>query len=362
MAQWLLKYFKHNKWYYMAQAGGWLVFTAIHILFYKISLPINIQVILFYLSWLFIGFIISHIYRFFLKKYAIIQKPLYIQIILTLFSPVLLSYIFFNIIQRIGCYLGVLTSTSDNTAFLDVSGYYNFYVVFLVWNVGYFGMSYVINYRKQEITELKLEAANREVELNILKSQLNPHFLFNALNSIRALIDENPQKSREAITQLSNILRNILSAQKNKEILFENEISIVKDYLSLEKIRYEERLEYSFDIDPKTLKFPIPPLMIQTLVENAIKHGIAKLSKGGKIHIHSRLAFPMWFISVINTGKILENDPKNHGIGIKNTLDRLELIYGHNAFFRLEQINENEVKAEIVIKITDNLLSFTSNQ
>ncbi|GIV27368.1 MAG: histidine kinase [Bacteroidia bacterium] len=349
----IFKYFKHNRWYYIAQVSGWVVFTLVHVLFYKIALPLELNVIVFYLSWLFIGFLISHIYRFFLKKFLVIQKPLYIQIALTLISPIFLSYIFFNTVQGIGCKLGVLNSTSDNTAFLDVSGYYNFYLVFLIWNVGYFGVNYVINYRKEEITELKLEAANREVELNILKSQLNPHFLFNALNSIRALIDENPQKSREAITQLSNILRNILSAQKNKEIHFEDEISIVQDYLSLEKIRYEERLNYSFEIDPKTLQFSIPPLMIQTLVENAIKHGIAKQPKGGHIRIHSRLAYPMWFITIINTGKIQNNENKTNGIGIKNTLDRLQLLYGNNAYFKLEQVSENEVLAEIVIKLND---------
>jgi hypothetical protein len=350
----LIRYFHQNKWYYIAQMSGWLTFTLVHVLFYKIALPLDINVILFYVSWLFFGFWISHIYRFFLKKFTVLQKPLYVQIILTLASPLVLSYLFFNIVQWVGCYMGVLNKESDNTAFLDVSGYYNFYIVFLIWNIGYFGLNYVINYRKEEIKELKLEAANREVELNILKSQLNPHFLFNALNSIRALIDENPEKSREAITQLSNILRNILSAQKNKEIHFEDEISIVKDYLSLEKIRYEERLNYSFDIDPKTLQFSIPPLMIQTLVENAIKHGIAKLPKGGSIRIHSRLAHPLWFISIINTGKIQSNiEHKNNGIGIKNTLDRLQLLYGNNAHFKLEQINDNEVLAEIVIKLSE---------
>lgn len=347
------RYFRQNKWYYIAQASGWLIFTLVHVLFYKISLPVDVNVILFYTSWLLVGFLISHIYRFFLKKFSIITKPLYIQILLTLLSPVFLSYAFYVIVQVIGCNLGILNKNSDNTAFLDVSGYYNFYVVFLVWNVGYFGVNYVINYRKEEITELKLEAANREVELNILKSQLNPHFLFNALNSIRALIDENPEKSREAITQLSNILRNILSAQKSKEIHFADEINIVKDYLSLEKIRYEERLDYTFDIDPKTFNFLIPPLMIQTLVENAIKHGIAKLPKGGKIKVHSRLAYPLWFISIINTGKINHQDNKHNGIGIKNTLDRLELLYGNNAHFKLEQINNDEVLAEIVIKMSE---------
>lgn len=354
MVKEIVRYFKQNKLYYLAQLAGWLVFILVHILFYEIALPLNINILLFYLSWLWIGFLLSHIYRFLLKKKLIIQKSLYIQLIFTFISPLFLSIIFYYIVQGIGILLNVVNKNTDDALYLDMSGYYNFYVVFLIWNIGYFGLNYVLNYKKEEIKELKLEAANREVELNILKSQLNPHFLFNALNSIRALVDEDPQKSREAITQLSNILRNILSAQKNKEIHFEDEISIVKDYLSLEKIRYEERLNFSFEIDPKTRYFLIPPLMIQTLVENAIKHGIAKLPQGGEIHVVSRLVHPIWFISIINSGKINKTENQPHsGIGIKNTLDRLQLLYGNHAHFKLEQINEQQVLAEILIKLNE---------
>ena len=119
-----------------------------------------------------------------------------------------------------------------------------------------------------------------EIELNNLKSQLNPHFIFNALNSIRALVDENPSKSKQAINQLSNILRNSLASDKKGLTKFEDELKIVKDYLGLESIRFEERLKTEFDIHPDSQKFLVPPLMIQTLVENGIKHGISKLTAG----------------------------------------------------------------------------------
>ena len=124
-----------------------------------------------------------------------------------------------------------------------------------------------------------------EIELNNLKSQLNPHFIFNALNSIRALVDENPSKSKQAINQLSNILRNSLASDKKGLTKFEDEIKIVKDYLGLESIRFEERLKTEFEIHPESQKFLVPPLMIQTLVENGIKHGISKLTPGGVIQL-----------------------------------------------------------------------------
>ena len=124
-----------------------------------------------------------------------------------------------------------------------------------------------------------------EIELNNLKSQLNPHFIFNALNSIRALVDENPLKSKQAINQLSNILRNSLASDKKGLTKFEDELKIVKDYLGLESIRFEERLKTEFDIHPESQKFLVPPLMIQTLVENGIKHGISKLTPGGVIQL-----------------------------------------------------------------------------
>ena len=124
-----------------------------------------------------------------------------------------------------------------------------------------------------------------EIELNNLKSQLNPHFIFNALNSIRALVDENPSKSKQAINQLSNILRNSLASDKKGLTKFEDELKIVKDYLGLESIRFEERLKTEFEIHPDSQKFLVPPLMIQTLVENGIKHGISKLTPGGVIQL-----------------------------------------------------------------------------
>ena len=207
------------------------------------------------------------------------------------------------------------------------------------------------NLNGTEIQNLKLEANKNEIELNTLKSQLNPHFMFNSLNSIRALVDEDPKKAKTTITQLSNILRNTLMMHKNKFIAFEEEIKLVTDYLALEHIRYEERLTFDLDIDPKTLQIPIPPMMIQTLVENAIKHGISNLVDGGEIIIKATLEDDTFKISVKNTGQLISNSHSLLGVGVENTNNRLKILYGNKANFKLENFDYKNVISELTIKL-----------
>src|SRR5690606_34796559 len=121
--------------------------------------------------------------------------------------------------------------------------------VFIIWSLLYFLFHFINNYKKEEIKNLKWEAARNEIELNKIKSQLNPHFIFNSMNSIRALVDENPDLAKNAITQLSNVLRNSLLMGKKKLIPLGDELKIVDDYLSLEKTRFEERLTIIKKID-----------------------------------------------------------------------------------------------------------------
>src|SRR5690606_38237133 len=125
------------------------------------------------------------------------------------------------------------------------------------------------------------QAVKNEIELNRLISQLNPHFVFNSMNSIRALIDEDPKLAKQAVTELSNVLRNFLLMGKKTMVAFSEELKMVKDYLSLEKIRFEEKLQIIIKVDDDCMNFLVPPLMIQTLVENGIKHGTSKLPEGG---------------------------------------------------------------------------------
>lgn len=220
------------------------------------------------------------------------------------------------------------------------------FILYALWVLIYFMFHYFESYRKS----LQYEAAMNEIELSNLKSQLNPHFIFNALNSIRALVDENPKKSKDAITQLSNILRNSLAMDKKQLVDFTDEIKTVRDYLALESIRYEERLSTKLDIHPDSEFYKVPPMMMQTLVENGIKHGISNLKHGGKIEISTNIVDAMFVIQIRNSGRYLNGKKKkNSGYGLENTKKRLQLIYGEDATFKIQNDENETVLTEIQI-------------
>jgi LytS/YehU family sensor histidine kinase len=221
-----------------------------------------------------------------------------------------------------------------------------YFILFFLWTIFYFIYHYFDRYN----TSMKYEASMIEIELNNLKSQLNPHFIFNALNSIRALVDENPRKSKLAINQLSNILRNSLASDKKGLTKFEDELKIVKDYLGLESIRFEERLKTEFDIHPESYKFLVPPLMIQTLVENGIKHGISKLTPGGTIRLTTEVLNDRLTVQIRNSGHLVNGTKRSkEGLGLKNSIQRLKLIYGEEASFRIVSESDSIVLTELVI-------------
>jgi signal transduction histidine kinase len=211
---------------------------------------------------------------------------------------------------------------------------FNLSVVVFVWQAIYFGVHYLENYRRSEIHAVQLTSTLKEAELASLKTQLNPHFLFNALNSIRALTMENPHKAHEAITRLSNILRYTLQSGDAPVADLKTELRIVKDYLELEKIRFEERLRVFYQIDEATESVAVPVMALQTLVENAIKHGISTRTDGGDIVIRSRRENGRITIDVENSGEWQESAGSTR-VGLENVRQRLELIYGSRAELRI---------------------------
>lgn len=228
---------------------------------------------------------------------------------------------------------------------------FNISVILLLWSFIYFSIHYFENYKTSEIERLIWEAAVKDFELKTLKSQLNPHFMFNALNSIRALIEENPESAKTSITQLSNIFRYSLRIERTETVPLEEEIKTVMDYLSLEQVRFEERLQFKVDVAPETRNIEIPPMMVQTLVENSIKHGVSKISEGGFVELSTSLVDNALHILIKNTGSVNETDIlQSKGYGISNTKQRLNILYGVNATFSLKNVN-GYVSTELIIPL-----------
>jgi hypothetical protein len=205
---------------------------------------------------------------------------------------------------------------------------------------------------RSEIERFQLMTSVKEAELRALKSQVNPHFIFNSLNSLRALIDENPARARTAVTQLANLLRYSLQSGQLETVPFEDELGVVNDYLALEQVRHEERLRLRLDIAPEALRLPIPPMLLQTLVENAVKYGITPRAEGGEIAIIARNEGGALRIQVSNPGE-LESKPaaSSTGLGLHNAAERLRLIFGERATLRLLSNQPELVVAEAVIPL-----------
>jgi len=220
------------------------------------------------------------------------------------------------------------------------------YSLFLImWSAVYLTYHLLQKSRLQELNNLKLQASQTESELKTLRDQLNPHFLFNSLNSIRALIEIEPNTAKSANTTLSSLLRSSLLLGRKSLISLQDELQLVEEYLKLEKIRYEERLSYTLKNEVQSTVL-IPPFLIQSMVENAIKHGISKRVKGGEINVHVRYENNNLLMEVINDGEFEEDN--NSGIGIQNTKRRLEIIFGRSAGFEIKNIN-NKVHSYIWI-------------
>lgn len=223
------------------------------------------------------------------------------------------------------------------------------FILIALWLLIYMVWHYLERNRKNELSRLTLQKTVKDLELKTIKSHINPHFIFNSLNSIRALVDENPQRARTAITELSNILRSSLQVEKMETVPLQKELDIVKDYLGLEQMRFEERLKVEMDIDEDTLDQQVPPMMLQTLVENAIKHGISKRIGGGTVKIISQFDDDNFKLAVQNTGNL--EAKTNDGFGFKSTRDRLKFLRDGKAYLKVEQIAPLKVQAMIVMPL-----------
>lgn len=338
-----------KKAYWISQVTGWTVFAITNIIvsasFDYFSWERTIELL--YLC--FSGVILTHIFRDIVKKNGWLNLPLKKIIPRILIASIIIGSILFFLFAVISIGVGSFNINHFKAAFI-LADIFRLSSTILLWALIYFAVHYFENYRQAQIESLIWEAAVKDFELKTLKSQLNPHFMFNALNSIRALIEVDPKGAQTAVTKLSNILRYSLTMERIETVPFGKEMQTVSDYLELETIRFEERLKYKIDVDPKSLNIEIPPMMIQTLVENGIKHGISKRTEGGEIAIKSEVQDSLLHIKIKNNGQIGSDAiQKSKGFGISNTKHRLHLLYGEQASFSIINKTENEVLAELII-------------
>jgi len=339
--------------YVLCQLGGWSAYgLVLAFAYYTIRTKPSPMFFPSIMVDIIFGLVITHFMRAFMKKVKVLNHNLKKQIIFLTLITICFAFIYATIVAWVDQELKYESSIMAQYGFWNKAArlFYGFFFIILIWNFIYFTYHFVEKSSKEQLDKIRLESLVKELELKTIKSHINPHFIFNALNSIRALVDENPERARTAITELSNILRSSMQAEKLETASLERELSLVKDYLELEHIRFEDRLNVEYDIDEDTLDQMVPPMMLQTLVENAIKHGISKQVSGGKIKIISDFRGDHHELIVQNTGTLL-TDKNPEGFGIVSTQNRLKLLYGGKADFALKNVNGNMVEAKVIIPV-----------
>jgi two-component system LytT family sensor kinase len=327
-----------KRFYWLAQFIGWTAYCGLLSLSVYTNNPSHLDSVFFFNIMVIIvsGIAVTHLQRFMFLKLGWLSFKLP-----RLIPRLLLSSFFFSIIIAIidlsTDYMSNINSIRENPIEIStvIVNVFSILLLVLFWNAIYFTFHFFQQSRNQEVHNLELKASNRESELKNLRSQLNPHFLFNSLNSIRALITVEPEKAKVSITTLSNLLRQSLVLGRENLVALENELDLAKSYLELEKIRFEERLSIEWELAPGLELFEIPPFTLQMLVENAIKHGISNLKDGGVVRVKVIENNEEVVIEVKNSGNLA--DIVDLGVGIENIKQRLLLQYGAGAAFDLKE-------------------------
>lgn len=343
--------------YWKCQLIGWSVASLYWGYTGYTSGEFNLMIGLFqFLSDIFLYILITHLYHLYALKHNF-RDLSFNHLLKRLIPAVIVLGLAYTILTLLKTYIIRIwfwpDSTEDFVVFVR-----GIWVVVLVagirlmsiWLLAYHFYYYAQKEIRTSQENARLAIMNRDAQLDNLSAQLNPHFLFNSLNNIKSLVLENPHSARRGIDLLAELLRSGLYEQHLTLTTVGEEIDLVKDYLELEKLRFEERLQYNISVADKTASVQILRLSIQTLVENAIKHGINQLNQGGIIDVKVLREDDFIRFTVQNQGKMIEAGSAT-GVGLKNLKERLKLQYNDKARFDIKAQQDETVLATILIPL-----------
>ena len=225
-------------------------------------------------------------------------------------------------------------------------------IVLLAWSALYFGIKDQRNLLAQQERTLRAETLAREAQIQMLRYQLNPHFLFNTLNTLVSLIGEDDRRAKQFVHELAEFLRYSLLDTDRHTVALREEIEVIHSFLAIEKLRFEDDLRVEFDVDPATESMQIPPFLVQSLIENAVKHGRATAPAPLQVRLATALEDDALHIEVVNTGRLAPSSPARNGhegIGLKNVRERLQRLYPNRHRFTLQE-DDGWVRAKVVLQ------------
>lgn len=337
--------------FWIVQTGGWTIYLVmIYITFLSVAAE-NSFLRLFEIKLVrtIIGFFLTSVLRLIYKRFG---HQLSIQAIIVL---VLICSTVFGSAWAIveGLYNAQTTENFVLANFLARFPRFalDYAMTVTAWSALYFGVKNWLAWQLEREKAFQAATLANEAQLAMLRYQINPHFLFNSLNSIRASIDEDSKKAKQMITQLAEFLRYSLQNNRETSVSLAEEIEAAENYLAIEKTRFENRLEVEFRIAENAHDVTVPSFLINPLIENAVKHGLNKSAEPLKICISANLENNCLILEVANTGELQTNGDGTK-IGLKNVRERLEKLFAEKAQMTLREDN-GWVRAQILIKQTE---------
>ncbi len=310
---------------------------------------------------LFINLIVRYVSKFVFIFFAIVLvRFLFLKKIITGWMRIFLHFVFAILLAFYSIFFQVLASkwfmgdTDDfswdyiySRAILGTD--YNFFLYFCMIAIVY-AYYFFKKQKDYEVKESNLKTQLLDSKINALQSQLQPHFLFNALNDISSLIDISHEKSQDAIADLSELLRQTLAIKNTKFIPIVDEITLLKKYLDIEKIRFQDKLNFTILASEELLKRSMPPLLLQPIVENSVKHGFSYQHDAIDIGLEITAEENYTVFKISNNGKPINEEELTYGTGISNVLSRLDTLYEGD--FTFEMMNTKE-QVTTILKIPD---------
>jgi len=326
-----------SRQYWICQAAGWGSFVLYTLGFYVVFATVRWEVLL---SIVVIDGVLcpalTHALRSWMYRRGWVKLPARSRLPRTIAAACVLAI-------GVSTLVFVVALLIPSNEGFDRVGAFWMFVTFLWAFNGWLMIYFALHARRQrDARELELTLDARNAQLDMLRAQVNPHFLFNCLNSVRALIAENPTRAASMVTSLSDLLRYSLQSDRKHTVSLAEELAIVDEYVSLERVRFEDRLLFERTLDPGSLEARVPPMLVQTLVENAVKHGVAALSQGGVVRVRAAVDGRSMTISVSNSGT-MRREYDEDGHGLRNTMARLRLLYDHHASFSLTDVSGETV-------------------
>jgi two-component system, LytTR family, sensor kinase len=324
------------------QIIGWLIFYFTDLILAFLTYSVPTETILVKTGKALVGFFATALLRLYYRrmKYHVVNFT--VIIIKTLLASMIPAFLYYLSTAL----FWILLMPSDKTYSLlktavFISNFMNILPIFLGWSFLYFVIKFWLDWESEKEKAEKASSLAQYAQFQMLKYQLSPHFLFNSLNSVRALIDEDEKNAKEMITEISEFLRYSLLNNNKQDVLLKEELDAIKHYLSIEKKRYENKLEVLYDIDKSSEDCKVLSFIVHPLIENAIKFGMQSTNMPLKIKIKSSFLNNILKIEVINSGKLIDHSNSENiealfsGAGLENVKARLSNAFSDNHKFSL---------------------------